>query len=455
MSRELFSIEAEHGVLGAIMMDSSLFDDITNKVQVSDFYIPDNAALYQAILECHASGDPIDPVTVGLTLPALPSGDSTLAFAAEIAKNVPSTANWETYARHVMERAVLRRLIDAAAAVSDMAFEEAPLADVIARAQQAMADLRDLDDGESDYKRLDQIIGKNIDVLDDKFNRRVPAGIQTGLADLDKMIKVLKRKTVTVIGGLPGSGKTTLGMQICQHVALNDLGTALVFSLEMPEEELGNRMLASVGSIDFGRIDIGTTMEDEDWSRLTMAVSKVNGKPLFVSDASGQTLSKIRSTARIVQKKHGLAILAIDYIGLIKSEERSQNRTAELSKISTGIVNLAKELNVPVVLLAQLNRESTKRPGKKPIASDLKDCGQIEADAHMILLVHRDGDTEEGQNGVTEIIMPKCRHAQVSSCLVQQQGKFLRFVNFAGAREISQEEVEMGRGFGIKKGEKF
>lgn len=455
MSRELFSVEAEHGVLGAIMLDSSLFDEITSKVQVSDFYIPDNAALYEAIIECQASGDPIDAVTVGLARPILPSGENALAFAAEIAKNVPSAANWKTYARHVMERAVLRRLIDAAAAVSDMAFEEAPLSDVIARAQQAMADLRDLDDGEPDYKRLDEIIGKNIDVLDDKFNHRVPAGIQTGLADLDKMIKVLKRKTVTVIGGLPGSGKTTLGMQICQHVALNDIGPALVFSLEMPEEELGNRMLASVGSIDFGRIDIGTTMEDEDWPRLTSAVNKINGKPLFVSDASGQTLSKIRSTARMVQRKHGLAILAIDYIGLIKSEEKSQNRTAELSKISTGIVNLAKELNVPVVLLAQLNRESTKRPGKKPIASDLKDCGQIEADAHMILLVHRDTDTEEGQNGVTEIIMPKCRHAQVSSCLVQQQGKFLRFVNFAGAREISQEEVEMGRGFGIKKGEKF
>ncbi len=455
MSRELFSVEAEHGVLGALMLDSALFEDITSKVQASDFYVEDNAALYQAIIDCQAAGDPIDAVTVGLSRPSLPSGDNTLAFAAEITRSVPSAANWKTYARHVMERAVLRRLVDAAAAVTDMAFEDAPLAEVIASAQQAMADLRDLDDGESDYKRLDEIIGKSIDVLDDKFNRRIPAGIQTGLVDLDKMIKVLKRKTVNVIGGLPGSGKTTLGMQICQHVALNGTGTALVFSLEMPEEELGSRMLASVGSIDFGRIDLGTTMEDDDWLRLTSAVKKINGKPLFVSDASGQTLSKIRSTARIVQKKHGLAILAIDYIGLIKSEEKSQNRTAELSKISTGIVNLAKELNVPIVLLAQLNRESTKRPGKKPIASDLKDCGQIEADAHMILLVHRDGDTEEGQNGVTEIIMPKCRHAQVGSCLVQQQGKFLRFVNFAGAREVSQEEVEMGRGFGVKKGEKF
>jgi replicative DNA helicase len=448
MSRDLFNIDAEHGLLGAILLDPSLFDDITAKVWVADFYDEDNAVLFQAMIACQAGGDPIDPVTVSLYQQELPYSGSTLAFAANIARNVPSSANWKTYARVVSERAVLRRLVDAAAAVTEMASEEAPLADVIARAQQAMADLRDLDDGDAEYKRLDEIIDKNLEVMDDKVNHRVLAGVRTGLADLDKMIKCLKPKTVTVIGGLPGSGKTTLGMQICQHNALNGHGTALVFSLEMPEEELGNRMLASVGGIDFGRIDIGTTMEDGDWAKLTGAVAKIKGSPLFVSDKSGLTLSRIRSIARTVQKRHGLGILAIDYIGLIKSEEKAQNRTAELSRISTGIVSLAKELNVPIVLLAQLNRESTKRPGKKPLASDLKDCGQIEADAHMILLVHRDPETEEGQNGVTEIIMPKCRHAKVGSCLVQQQGKFLRFVRFAGAREVSQEEVEIGRNAG-------
>ncbi|MNV76359.1 Replicative DNA helicase [compost metagenome] len=137
----------------------------------------------------------------------------------------------------------------------------------------------------------------------------------------------------------------------------------------------------------------------------------------------------------------------IDYIGLIGSDGKAFNRTAELGKISTGIVNIAKELEVPVILLAQLNRDSTKRPGKKPIASDLRDSGQIEADAHCIILVHRDNDSEEGQNGVTELIMPKCRHAPVGSCLVQQQGQYARFVNFAGNRQPSNEEVEMGRPF--------
>lgn len=447
MSRQLFSVEAEHGVLGAMMLDPSLFDDITSKLSVQDFYEYDNAALFDAIKDCHNAGEPIDPVTVGINYPFMPSGESTIAYAGSIAKEVPSTANWKSYAKTVAERAVLRRLIDAAEAVREMATEDAPVGDIIARAQQAMTDLRDLNEEAPDYKRLDTIIAQNIDVIDEKFQRRAQSGLKTGLADLDTMIKSLKPKTVTVVGGLPGSGKTTLAMQICQHVALNGHGTALVFSLEMPEEELGNRMLASVGAIDFNRIDVGHTLEDDDWPRLTTAVAKIQGKPLFICDKPGMTLSKIRSIARKVQKEQGLEVLAIDYIGLIKSEERAQNRTAELAKISTGIVSLAKELNVPVILLAQLNRESTKRPGKKPIASDLKDCGQIEADAHMILLVHRDHDTEAGQNGVTEIIMPKCRHAPVSSCLVQQQGKFLRFVNFAGTREVSQEEVEMGRGF--------
>ena len=219
----------------------------------------------------------------------------------------------------------------------------------------------------------------------------------------------------------------------------------MVFSLEMPEEELGNRALASLGSVDLQVLDNGQLL-DEDWPRLTSAVSKIMDKPLYVSDKSGLTVPRIRSICRQVKRKHGLDVVVIDYIGLIGSDGKAFNRTAELGKISTGIVNIAKELEVPVILLAQLNRDSTKRPGKKPIASDLRDSGQIEADAHCIILVHRDMDDEQGQNGVTELIMPKCRHAPVGSCVVQQQGKFARFVNFAG-REPTQEEVEIGRPF--------
>ncbi|MBC8980771.1 replicative DNA helicase [Pseudomonas lurida] len=443
--RELYSDEAEHALLGALMLDGELFDSITASVTTADFHDPENAALYQVMIDLHATGAPVDPVTLHDFKPYLPSGGTTISYAAELAKNTPSTANWKAYARTVAERAVLRRLVEAADAVRDSANENRPVAEIIASAQQAMADLRDLDTGEPDYKRMDEVVTRNIDIIDLKYNGNLPTGLSTGLTDLDKLIRGLRKKTVTIIAGLPGSGKTTLGLQIAQHVACGGLGVGMVFSLEMPEEELANRALASLGSVDLQVLDSGR-LEDDDWPRLTAAVNKINGKPLYVSDKSGLTVARIRSICRQVKRKHGLDVVVIDYIGLIGSDGKAFNRTSELGKISTGIVNIAKELEVPVLLLAQLNRDSTKRPGKKPIASDLRDSGQIEADAHCIILVHRDMDDEQGQNGVTELIMPKCRHAPVGSCVVQQQGKFARFVNFAG-REPTQEEVEIGRPF--------
>lgn len=443
--RELYSDEAEHALLGALMLDGELFDSITASVSTADFHDPENAALFQAMLDLHATGAPVDPVTLHDFNPYLPSGDSTIAYAGELAKNTPSTANWRAYARTVTERAVLRRLVDAADAVRDSANENRPVAEIIASAQQAMADLRDLDTGEPDYKRMDEVVTRNIDIIDSKFNKTLKTGLSTGLEDLDKLIRGLRKKTVTIVAGLPGSGKTTLGLQIAQHIACTGLGVGMVFSLEMPEEELGNRALASLGSVDLRVLDNGQLL-DEDWPRLTSAVNKIMDKPLYVSDKSGLTVPRIRSICRQVKRKHGLDVVVIDYIGLIGSDGKAFNRTAELGKISTGIVNIAKELDVPVILLAQLNRDSTKRPGKKPIASDLRDSGQIEADAHCIILVHRDMESEEGQNGVTELLMPKCRHAPVGSCLVQQQGQYARFVNFAG-REPTQDEVEANRPF--------
>lgn len=444
MSRELFSLEAEHSLLGALMLDPSLFDAITGKVTSNDFSDIDNAFLFQAIVDCQASGQPIDPVTVGVFRPNTPSGDSTIHFAGMIAKNVPSAANWSAYAKVVRERAVLRKLVETADAVRDMASEDKSLADIIAGAQQAMADLRDLEDGEPDYKRLDQVMQKNIDTVDAKFNKTMNFGLSTGLVDLDKMLRGIRPRTLTVIAGLPGSGKTTLGLQIAQNVAVSGQGVGLVFSLEMPEEELSQRAIASLGAVDIGRLDSGE-MQDEDWPRMVSAINQAKDKPLFISDRPGMTVSRIRSIARQVQKEHGLDIVMVDYLGLIPSEGNGRSRSEEVGRITKAMLRLSKELNITVILLAQLNRDSTKRVGKKPQSSDLRDSGEIEADANAIIMVHRDMDTEEGQNGVTELLLTKCRHAPVGSCLVQQQGQYSRFVNFAGCRELSQEEVEMGR----------
>lgn len=445
MSRELFSDEAEFGVLGAIMLAPNLFDEITSKVQVSDFHDLESAALYQAIIDCHAAGDPIDPVTVGLFRPNLPSGDSMLEYAAHIAANVPSAANWKTYARHVRERAVLRQVVQAAGVIREQAMHDRPLAEIIAMAQQATADLRDLgDDGQQDYYKASDILTDVIDTIDAKFNKTMPSGLSTGLKDLDELVRGLRPGNMIVVGGLTGSGKTILGLQIAQHVTCKLGGVGLAFSMEMTKEELVTRGLASIGGINLGALDSGE-LKDDDWPRLTGAVSVLNEAELYVNDQAGMTVARIRSIARQCQRREGLSVLLIDYIQLISAESNS-NRSLEVGKISTALKNLAKELKIPVIVLAQLNRGSTNRPDKRPRPSDIRDSGQIEQDADVVILVHRDMDSEEGQNGVTELIVGKVRHARVGSCLVQQQGKYVRFVDFEG-KPPSNEDVEMGRPF--------
>ncbi|RMP26227.1 DnaB domain-containing protein [Pseudomonas amygdali pv. lachrymans] len=215
--------------------------------------------------------------------------------------------------------------------------------------------------------------------------------------------------------------------------------------MEMTKEELVTRGIASVGGVSLTRLDEGHTLQDEDWPKITSAVNVLHNSKLFVCDEEGMTAARIRSTARQVQRKEGLSIVVVDYIGLIAAEGAGQNRTLELGKISTALKNMAKELDVPVIVLAQLNRGSTNRTDKKPRPSDLRDSGQIEADADVVILVHRDPDSEEGLNGVTELIVGKCRHAKTGSCMVQQQGQYVRFVDFAGNPYATDEEVEMGR----------
>lgn len=448
--RELFSDEAEHGVLGAVLQaglqqDAGLVEDILGQMSSSDFYHDDNAALFEAMLECRDRSMPIDPVTVGTIRRALPSGDQVMAYAAELASKVPSVANWKTYAKHVKEWGVIRHILGIAGQAEEMVQAGAPTTEVIAAAQQAMADLRDLDGETKGFKRLDEWMGAAAQLIDDKFNGNAPAWPAAGLEKLDELVQGIRPKKVTVIAGLPGSGKTTLALQIAQHNAVRERKPWLVFSIEMPGEELGLRAIASLGGVSLHRLDNPAKMQDDDWTRMGAAVAQALDAPLFVCDDPVQTPSSIRATARQCQREHGLAGIVVDYLTLVRGDSTGRSRSEEVGKISKALLQLAKEMAIPVIELAQLNRESTKRVGKKPQSSDLRDSGEIEADASCILMVHRDMDTEEGQNGLTEILMTKCRHARVGSCIVQQEGQYGRFANFAGSLP-SDDEVEAGRG---------
>lgn len=445
--RELFSLEAEHGVLVALMREVDHFDEIARQLAPADFHDLENAALFQTILDCQEAGHPVDPVTLGEFRHQLPSGSPTIYYAGQLFQNVASTANWPAYARVVRERAILRRVVQVADAVQELATEARPVPEIIAAAQQAMADLRDLDTvSEPAVVHVRDLLPAAIDRLDSEFNGVSVPKISTGLPTLDELLGGgLRPKSMVVIGGRPGSGKTTLGMQVAQHVATKGQGVGLVFSYEMPFEELVQRALASVGGVPLQHLDDGAKMREEDWPGLTSAVNTLNQSQLYLCERSNLTIARLRAEARAVQRRHGLSVLVVDYIGLMPGP--GQTRVERVANNSTALKNLAKELGVPIIVLAQLNRESTKRTGaaKRPQASDLRDSGQIEQDADMVVLVHRDMDTEPGQNGVTELILDKARQAKLGSRFVQQQGQFARFVDFTH-REPTEEEVALGRG---------
>jgi len=449
MSRDLFSIEAEHALLGALMLDASLYDDITSSLTTQDFADLENAALYQSICNTHAAGYSVDPVTVGSRYPTLPSGENTIYYAGTIAKNTPSTANWKAYLRTVLERSTLRRVVEVAEVIRSSVHDDKPVEEVIALAQQATADLRNLDSGEPEYHRISDVLSTVIDGIDARFNGTVSRGLTTGLPDLDEILCGLRPGHMIVVAGLPGSGKTILGQQIAQHITVSLGHAGLMFSLEMTKEELTARGIASLGAVNLSRIDAGNTLQDDDWPKITGAVNLLNRAKLYANDQAGMTMPRIRSIARQCQKREGLDVLVVDYLTLIASEG-GQNRALEVGKISTALKNLAKELAVPVIVLAQLNRGPANRPDKRPRPSDLRDSGQIEQDADAVILVHRDAESEEGQNGVTELIVGKCRHGKPGTCLVQAQGQYVRFVPFGG-RPLSDEEVQMGRVVNISK----
>jgi replicative DNA helicase len=452
--------EAEQGVLGAIMLaslqgDNGLVSDIVGQMSSGDFLYDDHAALFDAIGDCLSRDMPVDAVTVGSVQRDLPSGQNTLAYAATLSRDVPSTANVMTYVKQVKQWAVIRKIV-AIGRQAEHSFMEGLIPDeILAAAQQSMADLRDLHvGGRPGYRRMSEVLPNVLDALDDDLNDKAPPKMSTGLADLDKLIGFLRPKSMVVIGGRPASGKTMLGLQIVNHVVMRGNGVGLVISLEMPAESLTLRTVAALGGIDLRRMDDAKCLEPEEWDRIGISAGKIKDAELYIVDTPGLGMPAIRAEARRLQRDKGLDILLIDYVQIVGVDGRSQNRSDAVAKNSIAIMNLSRELGIPVLVLAQLNRNPASRPGKKPQSSDLKESGQLEQDADAVILVHHDPESEAGQQGVTELILDKGRQAPAGSCLVQRQGQFARFVNFAG-REPTQEEVEQSRPFaGRAKGRK-
>lgn len=431
------SIEAEQAIIGGLMLDNAAWDHIVDKVSMKDFYRNDHQMIFNAIANLIQSNKPADVITVSETLSQINvlQDIGGLAYLGELAKNTPSAANIGAYADIVRERSLLRTLITVGTQITESAFnpEGKASAEILDSAEQKVFDISEQGMRGNGPQNIRQVVAKTLDNIEKRFGDNNPiTGIPSGFHDLDKLTCGLQAGDLIIIAGRPSMGKTSLAMNIAEHAAIRSQKAVLVFSMEMPAESLATRMLSSLGRIDQSRLRTGR-LQEEDWTRLTSAVGLLSEANLYIDESPSLTPMDLRARARRVARERNLGLIVIDYLQLMRVTSPTENRTAEISEISRSLKALAKELNVPVIALSQLNRSLEQRPNKRPVMSDLRESGAIEQDADIIAFVYRDEVYHEDSpdKGIAEIIIGKHRNGPIGILRLTFLGQYTRFENFA------------------------
>lgn len=427
--RDPYSLEAEQGVLGAMMLDPSLIDSLSADLAPSDFNWPDHVSIFRAIVDLRAEQKGVDFLTVAEIVGTLDNGDYAMGYIGEVQRSTPSVANAAEYARIVKERSLDRRLIQAATQIHEIAHSTAETPDKIAQAQSEVLAIDGASSGGDVVSAWDVLV-EHMDILERREEMKGAIdGLSTGLPDLDEKLQGLKPEQLIIIAGRPAMGKTTLAMNIAGHVSIREKKRVQVFSLEMSNGQLMDRFLAAEGRIHLQDIKSGRGLAGDNAIKMTAAAGKIRDSGLLMSDRPGLTMGRIRSIARREKLRGGLDLVVIDYLQLLDEEGRSGNRTEAVSAMSRGAKLMARELQIPVILLSQLNRSLEQRPNKRPMCSDLRESGAIEQDADIILFVYRDEiyhpDTE--YKGVAEIIIGKGRDIETGTVRTLFNGSCSRF----------------------------
>jgi replicative DNA helicase len=434
------SIEAEQSVLGSLMLDNESWEKTADLLVEHDFYRRDHQLIFRAIADLFEQSQPVDVITLAEYHDKRGELDKVgeLAYLGMLARNTPSSANIIAYASIVRERSILRQLIAVGTAISNVAFSPE------GKSSEEMLDLAEgqvFEIAEKGAKRsggfiqVKEVLSRVVDRIDTLFEQDSPiTGLSTGFNDFDEQTSGMQPADLVIVAGRPSMGKTTFAMNLAEHAAIKSKVPVAVFSMEMPADALAMRMLSSLGQIDQHRLRTGR-LNDDDWPRLTSAIALLNEAPLFIDDTPALTVTELRARARRLKREHGLSMIVIDYIQLMQGSSRSsnENRATEISEISRSLKALAKELEVPVVALSQLNRSLEQRPNKRPIMSDLRESGAIEQDADLIVFIYRDEvyNEDSAEKGKAEIIISKQRNGPIGTVALTFQGKYTRFENFA------------------------
>ncbi len=432
------SIEAEQSVLGGLMLDNDAWLKIADRIGEKDFYRRDHQLIFKAIKDLLEENQPCDVITLSEWMEAQAKLDLVggLAYLGMLANNTPSAANIKAYADIVRERSVLRQLVRVGTDIANSAFETEgrSTTELLDLAEQEVFAIAEQGAREGGFTSIKQLLAAAVDKIDTLFHREDGiTGIATGFNDFDEKTAGLQPSDLIIVAGRPSMGKTTFAMNIAEYVAVHSELPVAIFSMEMPGEQLALRMISSLGRINQTNVRTGK-LDDDDWPRLTGAISMLADKPMFIDDTPALSPTEVRARARRLAREHGqLGLIVLDYLQLMQVPGKNDNRATEVAEISRSMKALAKELQVPIIALSQLNRSLEQRPDKRPKMADLRESGSIEQDADVIAFIYRDEvyneDTED--KGVAEIIIGKQRNGPIGSVRLAFLGKYTRFENLA------------------------
>jgi len=434
------SIQAEQSVLGGLMLDNETWDTVADQLIEEDFYRKDHRLIFKSIAKLAQRQDPFDVITLSEMLEATHQLAEVggLAYLGMLVKDTPSAANIAAYATIVRDRSILRQLIHVGTDISDSAFstEGRDTAELLENAERQVFKIAEQrQKGDGGFEPIKSLLATAVDKIETLFEQESNiTGAATGFTDFDEKTSGLQAGDLIIVAGRPSMGKTSFAMNMAENIAIDGKKNVAVFSMEMPGDSLAMRMMSSIGRIDQHKVRTGQLEEDE-WPRLTSAINMLAETNIFIDDTPALTPTEVRSRARRLARDHGqLGLIVLDYIQLMHSPSSGENRVQQVGDISRGLKALAKEMNVPVVALSQLNRNLEQRPNKRPVMSDLRESGSIEQDADLIVFIYRDEvyNEESPDKGTAEIIIGKQRNGPLGVTRLTFLGQYTKFENYAG-----------------------
>lgn len=443
-------VEAERSLIGAIMLDSDVLPEVITLVKTADFYDERHAIIFEAMSNLYDAHRPIDLLTLTNELKALKKLKQIggASYLTELSNSVPAASHAKAYADIVKDAATRRRLIRAGTEIANKAYEDgAGVDDLVGKAEQELFEVSD-NIIKSEYQPLS-------DLLEDTFeriellqkNKGAIRGLKTGFRDIDKMTAGLQKGDLVIIGARPSMGKTTFAQNISYNIASINKTGVLFFSMEMAANEIIERLVSQVSGVDDWHIRTGNISEDE-FARIGDAMAELSEIPIYIDDTSSMTIVELRNKARRAMHDHNIGIVIIDYLQLISGSDRYKgNRVQEVTEISRGLKILARELNIPVVALAQLSRNVTGREDPRPVLSDLRDSGSIEQDADLVMFIHRpdyykQNDDNYTKTNITEILISKHRHGETGKVKLFFHNKLLKFMSLDETHISSEDGAE-------------